>query len=179
MRSWRNRHTRTFEGRVQQWVRVQVPSTALHRALWLGFFFAFIHIDEPPPQKVRIAMCILAKIQTKNIIFPLDRLYKMLYPVTNPRSKPATESSTSFTARQRESPRVGRRRVQLERMDSGGFFRNVCREKREPHPLPARRISCVCVKERAFMAKLSGTAGIPPQSIDWGVFLFHGFPKTR
>ena len=29
MRSWRNRYTRTFEGRVQQWVRVQVPSTAL------------------------------------------------------------------------------------------------------------------------------------------------------
>ena len=29
LRSWRNRHTRTFEGRVQQWVRVQVPSTAL------------------------------------------------------------------------------------------------------------------------------------------------------
>ena len=30
MRSWRNWHTRTFEGRVQQWVRVQVPSTAPH-----------------------------------------------------------------------------------------------------------------------------------------------------
>ena len=29
LRPWRNRHTRTFEGRVQQWVRVQVPSTAL------------------------------------------------------------------------------------------------------------------------------------------------------
>ena len=28
MRLWRNRHTRTFEGRVQQWVRVQVPSAA-------------------------------------------------------------------------------------------------------------------------------------------------------
>ena len=27
-RSWRNRHTRTFEGRVRQRVRVQVPSTA-------------------------------------------------------------------------------------------------------------------------------------------------------
>lgn len=28
MRSWRNRHTRTFEGRVLKGVRVQVPSTA-------------------------------------------------------------------------------------------------------------------------------------------------------
>ena len=28
MRLWRNRHTRTFEGRVQQWVRVQVPLAA-------------------------------------------------------------------------------------------------------------------------------------------------------
>ena len=27
-RSWRNWHTRTFEGRVRNWVRVQVPSTA-------------------------------------------------------------------------------------------------------------------------------------------------------
>ena len=30
-RSWRNRHTRTFEGRVRQRVRVQVPSTAHQR----------------------------------------------------------------------------------------------------------------------------------------------------
>ena len=28
LRPWRNWHTRTFEGRVQQWVRVQVPSAA-------------------------------------------------------------------------------------------------------------------------------------------------------
>ena len=28
LRSWRNRHTRTFEGRVLKGVRVQVPSTA-------------------------------------------------------------------------------------------------------------------------------------------------------
>mgnify|MGYP006945828103 CR=1 FL=1 len=28
MRPWRNWYTRTFEGRVQQWVRVQVPSVA-------------------------------------------------------------------------------------------------------------------------------------------------------
>lgn len=38
------------------------------------------------------------------------------------------------------------------------FPRHTLREKREPHPLPARRISCVCVKERALWAKLSGTA---------------------
>ena len=37
-RSWRNRHTRTFEGRVQQWVRVQVPSTALLSCIMCRIF---------------------------------------------------------------------------------------------------------------------------------------------
>ena len=41
LRSWRNRHTRTFEGRVRQRVRVQVPSTAHQSpAGFLQDFFA-------------------------------------------------------------------------------------------------------------------------------------------
>ena len=61
------------------------------------------------------------KKQEKNNGFPLDIPEKIVYAVINPK-KPAMESSTSFTARRRELPIVGRRCVRLERMDSGGFF---------------------------------------------------------
>ena len=61
------------------------------------------------------------KKQEKNNRFPLDILGIIVYAVINPK-KPAMESSTSFTARRRELPIVGRRCVRLERMDSGGFF---------------------------------------------------------
>ena len=38
MREWRNRQTRTFEGRVGQLVRVQVPSLAPDQIERSGFF---------------------------------------------------------------------------------------------------------------------------------------------
>ena len=55
MRLWRNRHTRTFEGRVQQWVRVQVPLAA-PSALTIGAAselirndgFAFLYANPGP-----------------------------------------------------------------------------------------------------------------------------------
>ena len=58
------------------------PVDRTYRALRLGFF-VLIYTDEQPTPLVRTPMCFLAKIQTKNISFSLDRHFKQVYPLFN------------------------------------------------------------------------------------------------
>ena len=85
MRPWRNRHTRTFEGRVQQWVRVQVPSTARKSSADLqGFFPLLFHGKKRSADR---ASCGELGIRTLGEVSPHTR-----FPVV--RLRPLSQLST-------------------------------------------------------------------------------------
>ena len=64
MRPWRNRHTRTFEGRVGKPVRVQVSSAAPQSVLIWDGFFVYLS-DYPRGSETDGKICAKGKIEQK------------------------------------------------------------------------------------------------------------------